>query len=124
MDRGAAETRHDTAAVYEFGPFRLEPGERRLLRAGAPVPITPKMFATACVLVEQAPHVVAQEEIIRRVWADATVEEANLTVTISALRRVLKSDADGAPYIETVPKRGYRFVAAVTTLKAGNLAEW
>lgn len=99
--------------VYEFGPFRLIPEERQLLRDGEPVALTPKAFDLLVVLVENGGHLVEKEELIRRVWADRFVEEANLSVNISALRRALGEGANDNDYVETVPRRGYRFVAEV-----------
>ncbi len=101
------------SVVYEFGPFRLDPGERRLVREGQPIPLRAKIFETLCALVESHGHLVHKDELIRRVWPDAVVEEGNLTHNISALRKALGEPATGQKYIETVPGRGYRFVAWV-----------
>ena len=101
---------------YEFGCFRLEASEHILLRDGQIVPLSPKVFEILLVLVENSGHVVDKDEIYRQVWPDTFVEETNLTKNISILRKVL-SDGDGArPFIETVPKRGYRFVVPVRRL--------
>jgi len=98
---------------YEFGPFRLEAAEYVLLRDGQIVPLTPKVFETLLVLVQNSGHVVGKEELYKQVWQDTFVEETNLTKNISILRRIL-SDGDGErSFIETVPKRGYRFVVPV-----------
>src|SRR5919202_1852236 len=102
--------------IYEFGEFRLEPAERVLLRAGRPVPLTPKAFETLLALVQSGGHVVGKDELMRRVWADSFVEEANLARNVWALRKVLGDDGGEHSYIETVPKLGYRFVAPVTEL--------
>jgi DNA-binding winged helix-turn-helix (wHTH) protein/pimeloyl-ACP methyl ester carboxylesterase len=99
---------------YAFGPFRVDSGARVLTRADDIVPLTPKAFETLFVLLERAGHVVTKEELIERVWPDAFVEPNNLAQNVSALRRALAEDAAGRIYIETVPKRGYRFVAPVT----------
>jgi DNA-binding winged helix-turn-helix (wHTH) protein/predicted ATPase len=99
--------------VYEFGPFRLDPRERRLLREGQPITLRAKIFETLCVLVEAHGHLVHKDELISRVWPDAVVEEGNLAHNISALRKALGEPVTGQKYIETVPGRGYRFVAAV-----------
>ena len=98
---------------YEFGPFRLDPEEYVLVRNGQVVPLTPKVFETLLVLVENGGHVVGKEELYRKVWQDAFVEETNLTKNISILRKVLSEGDAGTSFIETVPKRGYRFVASV-----------
>src|SRR5262249_50084683 len=99
--------------LYEFGPFKLDRDERVLLRDGKPVPLSPKAFEVLLVLVENCGHVVAKDELMNRVWADAFVEEGNLKVTVSLLRKALDEAATERRYIETVPKRGYRFVAGV-----------
>ncbi len=99
---------------YEFGSFRLEPGEHRLTRDGQPVPLAPKAFDLLVYLVENHGRLVAKDQIMHAVWSDSFVEEANLTVSISALRRVLGKSDGGLPYIETIPKKGYRFAASVT----------
>ena len=98
---------------YEFGPFRLVPEERQLLRDGQVVPLTPKAFDLLLVLVENSGHLIAKEELMKRVWPDSFVEEANLSVKISALRRALGEGPDEPQYVETVPRHGYRFVAGV-----------
>jgi len=99
--------------LYEFGPFKLDRDERILFRDGKPVPLAPKAFEVLLVLVENCGHVVAKEQLMNRVWADAFVEEGNLKVTVSLLRKALDEGAGERRYIETVPKRGYRFVAGV-----------
>lgn len=103
---------------YEFGSFRLIPAERQLERDGQPISLTPKVFDTLLVLLEHAGHLVEKDELMRRVWPDAFVEEANLAQNIFVLRKTLGEDAAGNTYIETVPKRGYRFVAEVRVLAA------
>ena len=103
--------------VYEFGPFRLVPAEKQILRDGDPVPLTPKSFDLLVVLVENAGHLVEKSELMNRVWPDSFVEEANLSVKMSELRRVLGEASDQNRYIETVPRRGYRFVAEVRDLR-------
>lgn len=96
---------------YAFGPFLLDTRERRLLRDGVAVPLTLKAFDLLQVLVQNQGHLVSKDELMRRVWPDAVVEENNLTVTISALRKALDEGPTDRQYIETVPRRGYRFVA-------------
>jgi len=91
---------------YEFGPFRLDAREYVLLRNGQVIPVSPKVFETLLVLVENSGHVVGKEELYKQVWQDAFVEETNLTKNISILRKIL-SEGDGErSFIETVPKRG------------------
>src|SRR5262245_48586415 len=102
--------------IYEFGAFRVNVAERKLLKGGSPVPLTPKAFDVLLLLVENGGRVVQKDELISRVWADSFVEEGNLKVTVSMLRKALEDDADVHRYIETVPRQGYRFVAEVTNL--------
>lgn len=97
--------------VYEFGPFRLDQAERRLLCAGQPAPLPPKAFDTLVELVTNSGRLLTKEELLKRVWPGTFVEEANLAQNISAIRRALEAFAPGTRYIETVPKSGYRFVA-------------
>ena len=99
--------------IYEFGPFRLIPSERQLLRDEQPVPLTPKTFDLLVVLVESSGHLIKKDELLKRIWPDSFVEEANLSVNMSALRRALGEGPDDHQYVETVPRHGYRFVADV-----------
>src|SRR5574341_2591241 len=99
-----------TRYLDEFGPFRLDPAERMLTRGDDVLSLTPKALDTLLALVENSRHVVAKEELMNRVWPDIYVEETNLAQHISMLRKVLGERPDGGQYIETVPKRGYRFV--------------
>src|SRR5215216_846410 len=102
--------------AYIFGPFVLDTREGALLREGRPVQLTPKAFETLVALVERSGHCLAKEELMRRVWPDSFVEENNLSQNISQLRRALHAeDAEAAQYIETVPRRGYRFKSPVVT---------
>jgi len=105
---------NQTRQLYEFGEYRLEPAEKLLRRNGNPVPLTPKAFEMLLVLVERSGCLVDKDELIKAVWADTFVEEANLARNIWALRKALGDDDSHCHrYIETVPKRGYRFVAPV-----------
>src|SRR5713226_9230115 len=99
--------------LYEFAAFRLDAAERLLLRDGRPVPLTPKVFDTLLALVERSGHLVEKDELINKLWPDTFVEEATLARNISDLRKAL---GEAHKYIETVPKRGYRFVASVMEL--------
>jgi DNA-binding winged helix-turn-helix (wHTH) protein len=98
---------------YEFGPFHLDPSERRLTREGQVMPLTPKVFDTLLLFVENSNLLLTKDEMIRRLWPDSFVEESNLAQNVSMLRRALGEQPNGKPYIETVPKRGYRFTAEV-----------
>jgi DNA-binding winged helix-turn-helix (wHTH) protein/TolB-like protein/Tfp pilus assembly protein PilF len=102
---------------YDFGQFRLEPVEQRLLRGGEVVPLTPKAFELLVVLVESGGSLLSKEELMSRLWRDAAVEEANLSHHIYKLREVLGDGKGGREYIETLPRRGYRFVAPVTEIR-------
>ena len=96
---------------YEFGRFRLKTAERVLLREGELVPLTPKVFDILVTLVENGGQVVAKDDLMKRVWPNTFVEEGNLTQNISLLRKALGESPGGVQFIETVPRRGYRFVA-------------
>jgi TolB-like protein/DNA-binding winged helix-turn-helix (wHTH) protein/TPR repeat protein len=98
---------------YEFGPFVLNPAEHTLLRQGEPVPLRPKVFDTLLVLVKNSGHLIEKDELMSAVWPGQFVEEGNLNKTISMLRQALGESSEGNHFIETVPKRGYRFVANV-----------
>lgn len=102
--------------VYEFDNFRLDPGERQLLRDGEPINLPSKAFDLLLVLVENSGRLVEKEELYRRVWADQVVEESNLTVQMSAIRKALGDRKGRQQYINTIIGRGYRFVGAVTGL--------
>ncbi|HEX5708044.1 MAG TPA: winged helix-turn-helix domain-containing protein, partial [Pyrinomonadaceae bacterium] len=98
---------------YAFGPFVADARRRRLLRDGRAVALTPKAFDMLLALIEQRGRVVEKEELLRMVWPDQFVEEANLSVNMSALRKALGERAGESHYVLTVPRRGYRFVADV-----------
>ena len=102
---------------YEFGPFRLDPAERRLVRDGVAVSLSPKGFELLVFLVTNHGRLVTKEQIFEAVWAGSFVEESNLTVHISALRRALGEKESGLQYIETVTKAGYRFTPTVLEWK-------
>ena len=96
--------------IYEFGPFRLEPAERKLLRGCEVVALTPKVFDMLVMLVRKNGHLMQKDELIQLLWPDSFVEEGNLSNNVFVLRKALGNDYE---YIETVPRRGYRFVGAV-----------
>ena len=110
----AAKREHDER--YAFGPFQLISVERQLLRDGSPVPITNKAFETLLTLVGRSGHLVEKSELIAAVWKDSCVEEGNLAVTISMIRKALGDSRRDQKYIQTITKRGYRFVAATRPL--------
>ena len=105
--------------TYEFGRFRLKVAERVLLREGEPVPLTPKVFDILVTLVENGGQVVAKDDLMKRVWPNTFVEEGNLTQNISLLRKALGETPGGVQFIETVPRRGYRFVAETSETWSG-----
>jgi eukaryotic-like serine/threonine-protein kinase len=104
----------ETTISYEFGRFRCDPGEHLLLCEGKPVALAPKAFEILIVLIQSKGRLLTKDQLMQQVWPDSFVEESNLTVNISALRRAL---GDSQQYIETVPKRGYRFVAPVKEIQ-------
>lgn len=102
-----------TGEVYEFGSFRLEVDERRLLRNGQPVALRAKVFDTLLTLVANHGSLVTKDTLMRTVWPDAMVEEGNLAHNLTVLRKALGDRDTGQQHIETVPGRGYRFIASV-----------
>jgi TolB-like protein/DNA-binding winged helix-turn-helix (wHTH) protein/Tfp pilus assembly protein PilF len=102
--------------LYEFGEFRLDTAERLLLKGGKPLPLPPKVFDTLVLLVRNSGHLLDKDQLMKELWPDAFVEEVNLSVNISALRKVLGFTDAGQQYIDTIPKCGYRFVADVREL--------
>ena len=98
---------------YEFGRFRIRTGDRVLLRDQEIVPLTPKVFDILLALVESSGQVISKDGLMKKVWPDSFVEEGNLTQNISLLRKALGEGQNGHQYIETVSRRGYRFVAPV-----------
>ncbi len=112
--------------LYEFADFRLDAEERLLLRAGEVVPLTPKAFDVLLTLIEQPGHLLEKDVLLKTVWPDSFVEENNLADNISRLRKTLGEGENGLKFIETVPRRGYRFVAEVkeaSEADAANSAE-
>jgi TolB-like protein/DNA-binding winged helix-turn-helix (wHTH) protein len=107
----------DTPELYEFGPFRLDPKERKLVRGTELVALTPKVFDTLDLLVRNSGNLLERDELIRQLWPESFVEDGNLSNNIFVLRKALGEDPQ---YIETVPKRGYRFVGAVRRLSSAN----
>jgi DNA-binding winged helix-turn-helix (wHTH) protein len=106
----SAGTKH----FYEFGPFRLDPDERLLLRDNQPVPLQPKAFETLLVLVRHSETVVRKDDLMKSIWPGTFVEESNLSQNIFVLRKALGEE--GSRYIVTVPGRGYRFACEVKAI--------
>jgi DNA-binding winged helix-turn-helix (wHTH) protein len=90
--------------AYEFGPYRLELPTHGLLRNGVPISLTPKAFDVLLALIERRDRVVDKAELMRLVWPDSFVEEANLSQTIFVLRKTLGEGPDGRPFIDTGPR--------------------
>jgi DNA-binding winged helix-turn-helix (wHTH) protein/predicted Zn-dependent protease len=102
--------------LYEFGPFQVDPAKQVLLRENQPVAITPKVFETLLILVRHSRDVVTKDDLMKSVWPDSFVEEANLSQNIFVLRKALGDTPEDRRYIATIPGRGYRFVAEVRTI--------
>src|SRR5262245_34990995 len=99
--------------LYQFESFVLDVRGRILLKDGATVRLTPRAFDTLLVLVQCASQVVDKEQLLKEVWPDVFVEEGSLSRNIYELRKSLGDDPSEPRYIETIPKRGYRFIAPV-----------
>src|ERR1700677_4288778 len=106
----------DPKVVYEFGPFRMDPDKQVLLRDGQLIAVTPKGFETLLVLVRRGREVISKEELLKEIWPDSFVEEANLSQHSFRLRKALGDSLEGERYIVTLPGRGYRFAVPVRTI--------
>jgi len=109
----ARETLPLSPTLYSFGPFFLDSAERIFSKDGVPLQISPRAFDTLLLLVDRASHLISKSALMNAVWAESFVEEANLAVVISVLRKALGDDGQERKYIQTVPKLGYRFIAEV-----------
>jgi TolB-like protein/DNA-binding winged helix-turn-helix (wHTH) protein/Tfp pilus assembly protein PilF len=107
-----------TKRFFIFGRFQLDPAEHVLLADGHPVSLTPKAFDTLLALVENNGHILEKDELLKLVWPDTFVEEGTLVQNISTLRKVLGETPDGCAFIETIPRRGYRFAGGVREVDA------
>jgi TolB-like protein/Tfp pilus assembly protein PilF len=105
--------------AYEFANFRLIPGEKQLVCEDKLVKLQPKVFDTLLMLVEKQGRLVDKDHFLKELWPDTFVEEATLAHCVSELRRTLRKEGGGAEFIETVAKRGYRFLAPVKQLELG-----
>jgi eukaryotic-like serine/threonine-protein kinase len=112
----------DPNVVYEFGPFHMDPYKQILLRDGQVIAVTPKAFETLLVLVRRRGEVVSKEELLKEIWPDSFVEEANLSQHIFKLRKALGDTLEGERYILTLPGRGYRFAVPVRSITEGDEA--
>jgi eukaryotic-like serine/threonine-protein kinase len=113
---------NESNGLYEFGPFRLDPAQRVLLRDDCPISLQPKAFDTLLMLVRNSEKVVLKDELLNAVWADTFVQESNLTQNIFVLRKALGDNDGGRRYIITVPGRGYRFAEKVRTITEADQA--
>src|SRR5688572_11409122 len=113
MERAESLPAPSERRLYQFGDFRVDPVRRLLLRDGEPVAVTSKAFSLLVVLIERRGELLEKDELLRRVWPDTYVTEANLTQNISSLRKALGERAGDRRYIVTVPGSGYSFVAEV-----------
>ena len=100
-------------AAVSFGPFTVDVAGASLRRAGVKVPVRPKCFAVLIYLLERRGAVVSKEELLGRLWPDVVVSDGTLNRTVTELRALLADDADSPKYIETVSRRGYKFVAVL-----------
>ncbi len=112
-----------TPRSYRFGEFEVDLGEETLRRDGERLNINRKMFQVLCLLIERRGDIVPKHEFFERVWGGSFVEDNNLTVTITALRRVLNDDPKNARFIENLPRRGYRFIAPVESASQPDRSE-
>lgn len=106
--------------VLEFGPYRLDTRDQLLFKNGSEVHLTPKVVELLLVLLKNHGHVVEKDDLMRELWPDTIVEENNLTRNISTLRKMLNAESGEDEYIETIPRRGYRFVAEVREVNEPN----
>jgi DNA-binding winged helix-turn-helix (wHTH) protein/TolB-like protein/Flp pilus assembly protein TadD len=114
------ELKSSSFRFYEFGDFRLDSTKRVLLREGATVPLTPKCFDVLLLLVSRRGQIVSKDELMTRVWPDTIVEENNLNVNVSLLRKTLGEKPNDHRFIVTVPGSGYQFVAEVRLIDGEN----
>ena len=110
---------HQPKPIYEFGQYLLDAAERLLSLDDKVISLQPKVFDLLLVLVERHGRLLEKDELMKAVWPDSIVEEVNLANNISILRKTL--GANGQPFIETVPKRGYHFVAEVRKIESDGL---
>src|SRR4029450_5976904 len=103
--------------VYEFGDFKIDADHRMLYHQGSEIPLVPKAVETLLALIERRGKIVSKDELLQAVWPDTVVEESNLFVYLSVLRKTLGALQDGSPYVETLRRRGYRFNGDVQLLQ-------
>src|SRR6476620_4912414 len=108
---------HTNNYCYEFGPFRVNVSQRVLTRDGEVIALTPKTMEVLLLLLRNAGELVGKDELMKEVWPDSFVEEGNLNQSIFRLRRALDDSRSKARYIETVVRRGYRFIAPLKSIE-------
>jgi DNA-binding winged helix-turn-helix (wHTH) protein/pimeloyl-ACP methyl ester carboxylesterase/class 3 adenylate cyclase len=113
---------HAGKLVYAFGPFRVDPAERLLLRDNEVIPLRPKAFDALLVLCQNSQHLVSKDQLMARLWPGTFVDENNLSQNMSFVRKALGSKPDGSAYVETVAGHGYRFASAVSIRSNGAMA--
>jgi|SRR5579859_616674 len=101
------------ALLYEFGAFRIDISQRLLTHNEEPLPITPKSFDALVLFVQNSGRLLEKEELMKTLWPESFVEEGNLSQNVFVLRKILGQDQTGASFIQTIPRRGYKFVAPV-----------
>src|SRR6186713_419923 len=106
--------------LYKFGQFTYDTREDVLRRDDTPVSLTPKMYELLAVLLTNHGRIVSKDELMKAVWAGSFVEEGNLSYTIRQLRKALDDDAHNPTYIETIARRGYRFIAEIELISGTN----
>ncbi len=111
--------------LYKFGKFVLDTNEKHLLSENNRIQLTPKVFELLHLFLENSGKLITKDEILDKVWSDSFVEEGNLTFTVNQLRKLLSDNARKPNFIETIPRRGYRFIAEVekTSTQAIEISE-
>src|SRR5947209_10403017 len=114
---------NEKVLIYEFGEFRLNLAQQTLTRNGEPLTMTPKAYDLLLFLVQNRGRVLEKDELMKALWPESFVEENNLSQNIFVLRRILGDDRNGNCFIQTIPRRGYKFVAPVKELDASLLGK-
>src|SRR4030095_13112111 len=117
MDKSSVQT------IYEFEDFRFDAEHLMLYRRGESISLAPKAAETLLVFIERRGQILSKEELIEQIWPDAFVEESNLFLYLSVLRKTLGNQKSGTPYLETLRRRGYRFNGTVQLISDGSWEE-
>ena len=118
------ETAHALPYCYAFEPFVLDPARRLLAQNGRPVRMTARCFDLLLLLIQHRHRMLSREELFQALWPDVCVEDANLTVNLSLVRKALGENTRQPRFIETLPRRGYRFVAEVVQTSPPPATRW